>query len=49
MNMEEYYERELGEPWSALEARTRARHPEFFRIYDALKDEEPRHWWEFWK
>jgi hypothetical protein len=44
------YEREIGEPWSELEKRVRARHPDFFEMYDALEPiSETKRWWEFWK
>lgn len=49
--MERRYEQDMGEPWSALEARTRARHPELFVLLDSLKEEEvpKKKWWQIWK
>jgi hypothetical protein len=50
--MERKYEMMFNEPWAALEDRVRARHPEFFAMYDAMEDEseeEPRKWWQIWK
>lgn len=57
MNMTTYlekrYERECGEPWSALEASVRSRHPELFAMLDVYEDQEDgdtnkRPWWRFW-
>jgi len=56
MELPEYLERKyeymFQEPWAALEDRVRARHPEFFAMYDAMEDEsepEPKKWWQIWK
>lgn len=47
--LEKKYERVFGEPWLALEAGVRARHPDFFELYDALgRLEEVKPWWKFW-
>jgi len=42
----------FNEPWAALEQRVRARHPDFFAMYDAMEYEpepEPKKWWQIWK
>lgn len=42
------YEYMFEEPWSALEERVKARHPELFETL--IYVEEPQKmWWEFWK
>lgn len=49
--LERKYEMMFQEPWSALEERVRARHPEFFAMYDAMIAEErlEKKWWQIWK
>jgi len=51
-SLEERYEREIGEPWSALEERVRGRHVELFKILDQPRERErdklAKQWWRFW-
>lgn len=51
--LERKYEATFQEPWSVLEYRVRARHPEFFALYDAMGDEhktqKTKKWWQIWK
>ncbi len=50
LTVEQIYERDFGEPWSALESRVRARHPHVFAILDWYEENKPvRKWWQIWK
>lgn len=42
MNFEEYYEQEIGEPWSDLERRVLARHPLFAAMAQPPRKRFPR-------
>lgn len=50
--IERKYEQDFGEPWSALEARVRARHPHVFALLDHLEENDmlpKKKWWQIWK
>ncbi len=52
--IEKMYERSFGEgSWVELEKEVRSRHPEFFRLYDAMEDDEIQQerikWWQIWR
>ena len=50
--LEKRYEEISNEPWSELEKRVRARHPEFFKMLDWLEEieqQEQRKWWQIWR
>ena len=43
------YERTFNEPWSALEERVLARHPEYVEFMLLWKPMEIKKWWQIWK
>lgn len=46
------HDRTFGEgSWAEMERGVRARHPEFFAMYDAMEEEpeQERKWWQIWK
>lgn len=43
------YERTFNEPWSALEERVLARHPEYREFMFVWEPAKTKKWWQIWK